>query len=430
MATRTQGGNTRRVFYGWYVLAASFVILFLNSGVRFLIGVMLRPLIDDFDWSRSAISAAVFVNMAVYAVAVIVAGRLYDRYGPKWVIIVSTILFAAGYALMAVMTSLWHFILLYGVVIGASFGATTAPLYGAIVSKWFSKRRGLVISLAMGGGCLGQFFLVPIFTDMMLDIGWRHTSLWMAAAVLIVNTILTLLFLRGDPEDLGITPYGAVATTDSEAVASVRPGSATSATDPVNDLSLRQAMRTASLWFFSVAMFVCGAGDFLITTHLVVMVTDHGIPATQGASMLAWFGLLSLGGILVAGPASDRIGNKVPIALSFVLRVLLFVMILFFKGAVTFWIFALLFGFTWLITAPLTTTLAGRLYGFTHIGVIGGFITTIHHVGGGLWAFLGGVVYDLTGGYELAFIISAVVSAIAAACSLAIRETRHYAPLR
>ncbi|NLG66400.1 MAG: MFS transporter [Actinobacteria bacterium] len=96
----------------------------------------------------------------------------------------------------------------------------------------------------------------------------------------------------------------------------------------------------------------------------------------------------------------------------------------------TFWIFALLFGFTWLITAPLTTTLAGRLYGFTHIGVIGGFITTIHHVGGGLWAFLGGVVYDLTGGYELAFIISAVVSAIAAACSLAIRETRHYAPLR
>ncbi len=424
MVTRARDGNGRRVFYGWYVLAASFAILFLNAGIRFFIGVMVKPLIADFDWSRSAVSAAVFLNMAVYAVAVIVTGRLYDRYGPKWVILISTALFATGYALMAVMTSLWQFLLLYGVVIGASFGGTTVPLYGAIISKWFLARRGLAISLAMGGNCLGQFFLVPVFTDMMLDIGWRTTSLWMAGSVLAVNAVLTILVLRGDPEDLGVEPYGAAAAGPGPAAAQA--GSAASAADPANDLSLRQAMRTASLWLFSLAMFVCGAGDFLLTTHLVPMVTDYGIPAAEGAGMLAWFGLLSLGCILVAGPASDHIGNRIPIAVTFALRVLLFAMIVFFKGAVWFWVFALGFGFTLLVTAPLTTTLAGRLYGFTHIGVIGGFITTIHHVGGGLWAFLGGVVYDTTGSYEPAFIASAAMSAVAVISTLAIREVRHY----
>lgn len=409
-----------KIFYGWYVLAASFAILFLNAGVRFFIGVMVKPLIEDFGWSRSAVSAAVFLNMAVYAVAVVVTGRLYDRKGPKWVILISTALFAAGYVLMSVMTSLWQFMLLYGVVIGASFGATTVPLYGAIVSKWFLQRRGLAISVAMGGNCLGQFFLVPVFTDMMLDLGWRPTSLWMGVAVLALNTLLTLLVLRGDPDDLGKAPYG---SADPETTGSRDPV-VTSVCSPERDLSLRQAMRTSSLWLFAVAMFVCGGGDFLLTTHLVPMVTDYGMPAAEGARMLAWFGLLSLGGILVAGPVSDRVGNRTPMAITFGIRVALFLMIVFFKGATALWIFALSFGFTLLVTAPLTTTLAGRLYGFTHVGTIGGFITTVHHVGGGLWAYLGGLVYDSTGGYELAFIISAVLSGVAVACTIAIREER------
>jgi len=415
-----------RIYFGWYVLAASFLILFLNAGIRFFIGVMVKPLITDFGWTRSDVSAAVFLNMAVYAVAVIVTGRLYDRFGPKWVIVVSTLLFAAGYALMAFMTSLWQFLVLYGVVIGAAFGGTTVPIYGAIISKWFLRHRGFAISLAMGGNCLGQFILVPVFTDTMLSIGWRETSLWMAGAALIVNTVLTLVFLRGDPDQLGIVPNGGVTSTSAPASAS-NP-QATSDAQPSQDLNLRQAMRTVSLWLFSVAMFVCGAGDFLLTTHLVPMVTDLGLSDTTGAAMLAWFGLLSLGGILVAGPLSDRIGNKIPIAVTFALRVVLFLLIVCNKGQTVLWIFALGFGFTLLVTAPLTTTLAGRLFGFAHIGIISGFITTVHHVGGGLWAYLGGVIYDHTGGYDLAFIISAVASAAAVVCTLCIREARHQRP--
>jgi MFS family permease len=407
------------ISFGWYVVAASFVIMFLNAGARLMIGVLVKPIIADFGWSRSAVSLAVFVNMAVFAAAIVIAGRLYDRYGPKWIILVSSLLFSGGLMLMAVMTSLWQFVLFYGVISAAGLGGTTSPIFGAIVSRWFERRRGSAISLAMSGTSLGQFALVPLFTAFLLDEGWRATMLWVGVLCLVVNVVLALWILRGDPEDLGETPYGHEG-----------PVAAGGPAPPVGprSMNLREAMHTGSFWLFTVAMFVCGAGDFLLTTHLVPMATDHGIPTSTAVAMLAWFGLLSLGGILLAGPLSDLIGNKVPIAAAFALRVALFLLVVRYQNAASFWALSLGFGFTFLITAPLTTTLMGRLYGFANIGLLGGFITTVHHVGGGLWAYLGGAVYDATGGYTLAMAVSAAASAVALVCTLLIREARHVAP--
>lgn len=477
---------TRRpLFYGWYVLAASFLIQFLNAAVRFIIGVMIKPIILEFDWSRSAVSMAVLLNTLVYALSVVVAGKLYDRYGPKWVIIGSTVLSAAGYVLMANVQSLWELLLYYGVLVGAGFGGITLPLFANIVAKWFDRRRGLAVSLSLAGNCIGQFALIPVFTDMTVNLGWRQTNVWLGLMTLVLNTVLTLAIIRGDPQQLKILPYGRAADPASPAdpVSSADPASPadpapathlapvaglappadpTSASDrsltgaagrgakaspvspvaPVSpaspvlptsqvapvDFTLKQAMRTGSFWLFSVAMFVCGSGDWLLTTHLVPMVTDYGISTATGASMLAWFGFLSLGGVLLAGPASDKIGDKIPIALTFGLRFLLFVLLLFFQNEISFWIFSLGFGLTFLATAPLTPTLLGRLYGFTNIGVIAGLVTTLHHVGGAIWAYLGGAIFDWTGGYLWAFAISAVMAAVAVVCAFFIRQVRYTPP--
>ena len=127
------------ISFGWYVVAASFVIMFLNAGARLMIGVLFKPVIADFGWSRSAMSAAVLVNLAVFAVAIVVAGRLYDRYGPRWIILVSSVLFSGGLMLTAVMTDLWQFVLFYGVISAAGLGGTSAPIFGAIVSHWFER---------------------------------------------------------------------------------------------------------------------------------------------------------------------------------------------------------------------------------------------------------------------------------------------------
>jgi len=408
-----------RLFYGWYVLAASFLILFLSSGARFTVGIAFKPLIAEFGWSRSAVSLAVFLNMAVYSLSVIATGKLYDRFGPKWVIIVSTILVSSGYMLIALTQTLWHFLILYGVVAALGLGGTTVPIFAALMSKWFEKRRGLTISLALSGNCLGQFALVPLFSTLITDYGWRASHLWIGLMMLVLNLGLTFLVIRGDPEDLGVVPYGRKEESRSPSlIDDAEEG------PPVRDMGLRDAMRTSSFWLFVLFMFVCGSGDFLMTTHMIPMVTDFGIPAVTASNMLAWFGLLSLAGILVAGPASDLIGDKIPIALTFLLRVFAFLLVIAYQNLTSFYVFALVFGFSYLVTAPLTPTLVGRLYGFSHVGVLSGFITTVHHFGGGFAAWGGGVLFDLTGSYQAVLVISAILAAIAAVSTMLIRQKR------
>jgi MFS family permease len=427
----TMSSTRSTISFGWYVVAASFVIMFLNAGARLMIGVLVKPVIADFGWSRSAVSAAVFVNMAVFSASIIITGRLYDRYGPKWIVLISSILFSGGLMLMAVMTNLWQFILFYGVISAAGLGGTTSVIFGAIVSRWFRRGRGSAISLAMSGTSLGQFALVPLFTAFLLDEGWRSTMLWVGVLCLVVNVVLVFWVIGRDPRDPGREPLGseraAAAVPPAPDATGSSPGQAAGAPGP-RSLGLREAMRTGSFWLFTVAMFVCGAGDFLLTTHLVPMATDHGVPTSTAVAMLAWFGLLSLGGILLAGPMSDLIGDKVPIAGAFALRVVLFLLVVRYQNTAAFWALSLGFGFTFLITAPLTTTLMGRMYGFASIGLLSGFITTVHHLGGGLWAYLGGAVYDATGSYNAAMAISAGASAVALVCTLLIREVRHFAP--
>ncbi len=408
------------IFYGWYILAASFLLLFFQSGARFSFGIMFKPMMTELGWNRASISSVFFLNMIFFALTLSVAGRLYDRYGPRWVIFISTLLLAAGYMCTSLVRSLWQFHLFYGVLTAIGTGGASVPLIAALMSKWFEKRRGLAISLALSGACLGQFILVPVFNRIILTYNWRISYLLIGLIILGVNTILAFTVIKGDPEDLGCKPYG-----QADAENNTAPIDTGNLVTGEKDLNLRQAMKTYSFWFFLAFMFVCGGGDFLVATHLVPFVTDYGVSPTTAANMLALFGLMSLGGILIAGPASDLIGNKIPIAATFVLRLLLYAMIIKYRNPISFYIFAGGFGFTFLITAPLTAILAGRLYGFAHVGLISGFITTIHHLGGGFWAYMGGLLFDKTGSYQIAFVFSAILAVIAMFCTMAVKEKRH-----
>ena len=405
-----------RIFHGWYILVGCFFLLFFQAGARHSFGVMFKPMTAQLGWTRASISLAFFLNMTIFAITLTIAGRFYDRYGPRWVIFISTIFMAAGYICISRIDSLWEFYLYYGIIAAIGVGGASVPLVAAVMSKWFEKHRGLAISLALSGNCIGQFVLVPLFTEFVINYDWRTSYLLIGFIILVVNTILAFAVIKGDPDDFGLRPLGR---------REQNPIHADTDRDISEDLGLREALGTHSFWLFLVMMFICGSGDFLVSAHIIPMVTDYDFSAQTAGYMLAWFGLMSMGGILIAGPVSDLIGNKIPIAATFVLRIGLFIMILKYQNLVTFYVFALVFGFTFLITAPLTATLAGRMYGFSHVGLFAGFITTIHHFGGGFWAYMGGLIFDQTGSYRLIFILSAILAAIALLCTLFIREQKH-----
>jgi MFS family permease len=380
-------------------------------------------MITELGWNRGSISLAFFLNMIFLSLSIIVAGKLYDRYGPKWVIAISTLFISSGYILISFIDFLWQFYICYGVLAAIGMGGTSVPLFAALISKWFTKWRGLIISLALSGSCLGQFVLIPLFSLFMVRYGWRTTYLLIGFIMFVVNMALTMLVIKKEPDDLSPKPHG---RQDSDNMG--KAGETISLGETHGDLNLRDAMRTSSFWLFTLVMFICGSGDFLVTIHLVPFVTDQGISSTTASNMLAWNGLTSLAGILIAGPASDLIGNKIPIALTFLLRCLLFILILYDQSLTSSYIFALTFGFTFLITAPLSTTLVGRIYGFSHIGLITGFINTIHFLGGGFWAYLGGLIFDQTGSYRSIFILSAIMALIAFVSSLLITEKKAIRP--
>jgi len=406
-----------KIFYGWYILAACFFLLFFQAGARFSFGLLFKPMMTQLGWDRASISLVFFLNMIFFALSLGIAGKLYDRWGPKWVILVSTLFLSLGYGSISFISTLWEFHLYYGIFAAIGMGGASVPLIAALMSKWFENNRGLVISLALSGNCVGQFVLVPIFSDLIIEFGWRISCIIIAVILFVVNTLLALFVIKDEPQNINLNYLD-----NQNPAGSQRINGATVSPPSTRDLNLKEAMKTAPFWLYLMVMFICGSGDFLVTAHLVPMVTDFNISPSIAADMLAWFGLLSMGGILVAGPVSDRIGNKIPIALSFVLRLILFILILSHQNLYTFYIFAVMFGFTFLITAPLTTTLVGKLYGFSHIGLISGFITMIHHMAGGLWAYIGGWSFDMTGSYRWSFIVSAVMAGIALIGTLMIRE--------
>ena len=406
-----------KIFYGWYILAACFFLLFFQAGARFSFGLLFKPMMTQLGWDRTSISLVFFLNMIFFALSLGIAGKLYDRWGPKWVILVSTLFLSLGYGSISFINTLWEFHLYYGIFAAIGMGGASVPLIAALMSKWFENNRGLVISLALSGNCVGQFVLVPIFSDLIIEFGWRISCIIIAVSLFVVNTLLALFVIKDEPQNLDLNYFD-----NQNPAGTQRISGATVSPPSTRDLNLKEAMKTAPFWLYLMVMFICGSGDFLVTAHLVPMVTDFNISPSIAADMLAWFGLLSMGGILVAGPVSDRIGNKIPIALSFVLRLILFILILSHQNLYTFYIFAVMFGFTFLITAPLTTTLVGKLYGFSHIGLISGFITMIHHMAGGLWAYVGGWSFDMTGSYRWSFIVSAVMAGIALIGTLMIRE--------
>lgn len=411
----------KTIHWGWYVMLSSFIILFFNSGARYSFGVMFKPMIEEFGWNRGPVSLAFFINMILYAFLLTVVGRFYDRFGPKWVMIIATIFLSIGFGLITFINSLWEFYLYYGIFVAIGFAGTSLPLFASLISKWFAKWRGFAISLSLSGSCLGQFALLPIFTSITQKYGWRISHLIIGLMMIVLNIPFIIFLIKKEPGDVGLSPYGL--NHGDEGINEMEESSALSG--DTTDLSLKEAMHTGSFWFFVIVMFVCGSGDFWMITHLIPFATDKGISPYTAGNIMAWYGLLGLLGVLMAGPASDLIGNKIPLALTFLIRFISFIIILKFQNTLSFYIFGLSFGFTFLITAPITATLLGKLYGFSHIGFISGFVTTFHHLGGGFWAYMGGWLFDKTGGYEISLYISALMALSAFASSILIKEKRH-----
>ena len=418
----------RRINYAWIILATGFTVLFFSSGSRFAFGLLLKPMSEDLELSRSALSLAATCFMIVGALTMPFVGRLVDSFSVRKVVSIAVIIASAGIGLMGLAQTQWQVILLYGIIFAIGNGGSSVGPIGVMISRWFERGRGTATSAAMSGNAIGQLIIITALASTLTIIGWRNAYFTLGIVNLIIVVPLVIAFARSTPK----TPSPSMGEGRDGGESSIHGEPDDNAPSPLMGegrdggdaaaLSARTIFTSRQLWLLLVVYAVCGFQDFFVATHVVAFAQDKGLTAAFSGTLYAFMGLLGLFGVMSAGILADRFSSIHPTALCFLARIACFALIILNQSTPAIVVFALLYGFTFLITAPLTVTFAGSMFGAPRLGMMSGIINMVHHIAGGLGALIGGIVFDARGSYDDAFILMLALSVLATALTFTIRE--------
>ena len=387
-------------FYGWVVVGAAFSVLFMAYGAQFSFGVFFSALIEEFGWSRGALSGAFALYAFGYSALAAVSGRLTDRWGPRAVIATGGVFLGAGWIAMSATSAVWHPYVFYGVV--AALGMSTANVpCGATVSRWFVRRRGLATGVATAGGSFGAFAFPPIAQLIVSRMGWRWAYVAFGVALLVTLNLLAPLMKR-DPERLGLTPDGDP-PEDVHAAALERG----------RDFTLAQAMRTRAFWVLFALFSATWFSIFTPVVHLVPLARGLGIDPLVATTLVSAIGMAGIFGRLVMGSLSDRIGRRPAIGVGLVLQIAAFLGFAAAGALPGLYAASVAFGFSYGAVAALFPAMVADFFGRKHAG---GLVGLLFATAGSLAACgpLGaGFIYDRTGSYGPAWVGSAALNVVA-----------------
>ena len=279
-------------YYGWFVLSIVFLTTLTSAGVRSSPSVLIHPLEAEFGWSRALIASAVSMNLLLFGVAAPISGWLIDKYGPRKVMIGSLALLIFGVSGTMAMDQFWQFFLVWGIVVGLGAGGVGSVLTATVGNRWFVARRGLALGILGSASSTGQIIFLPLFMAAITYAGWRMGSMALIIVAIILVPVI-YFFMRDDPSEVGLEPYGAAdpAGASSGGVASLRGMRSRNAT-----ITAREVVTHPTFWLLASSFFVCGGtANGLIGTHLIPHEIDLGIPQIAAASLLGVMGALNYG---------------------------------------------------------------------------------------------------------------------------------------
>ena len=409
-----------KVFYGYWILVATFFCLFIYAGCGFYaFSLFVRPLQADFGWGRGEINAAFTILFLVSGMASPFIGKVVDRYGARRVISIGAAIVGLGFILLSVMSNLWHFYVVYA-VIGVGMTAIGQVPTSAIVSNWFEKRRGLVIGVMSTGIGIGGFALAPLVGGYIIpSFGWRVSYLVLAMLAWVLIIPLALLVMKTKPADMGLYPDGRQAPdamTGAEALSSTAKG-----------LTLKMALATSAFWLICISFLLNQFSQIGLVQSQVPHLEDIGFPVVTAATALGFVGLASAIGKFGFGWLCDRIPAKYAcsIGLGFMLTgVIIFMNIKPTSPLAIVWLYAFSTGLgsgSWL---PTMSMLISTNFGLVTYGTIFGVVALFQNLGMAVSPLMAGYMYDTMNTYHLAFIIFLVLFGIAILAMLAVRRPK------
>jgi MFS family permease len=383
------------------VLVAGCLIAMLTFGPRASSGFFLLPMSNTYGWGRDVFGLALALQNLLWGLGSPFAGAIADRFGTVRVLCVGAVLYAAGIALMSVASTPALLHLSAGVMVGFGLSACSFNLVLAAFGKLLPDRwRSLGFGAGTAAGSFGQFLFPPLATGLISQVGWQETLLVFAVVLLLVIPLSFALATRG---------------TQASAAANVPGQSITGA--------LREAFAHPSYVLLVLGFFTCGFQLAFVTVHMPAYLADKGITAGIGASTLALIGLFNIVGSLSAGALASRFSRKWMLAVIYALRgVAIAAFILLPITPLSCLVFGASLGLLWLSTVPPTSGLVMLMFGTRYMAMLYGFAFFSHQVGGFLGVWLGGILYEGTGSYDIVWWLSVALSFASAAINLPIRE--------
>jgi MFS family permease len=406
----------RNVHYGWIVVASTFLTMLVTAAAMGAPGVLIVPLENEFGWTTSEISAALGLRILLYGLLGPFAAAFMNRFGVRRVVVVALGLISCGFILSLGMTTLWQLMLLWGVVIGLGTGLTAMVLAATVATRWFNKRRGLVVGLLAASSATGQLVFLPAIAQLTMYYGWRIALTFMCG-MLALTALIALALLRDRPADLALPLYGESEIAYAPARAD---GLWALMLSPI--LVLRDAARTGVFWILFATFFICGfSTNGLIQTHFVTFCGDYGMAAVTAASVLAMMGMFDFAGTIGSGWLSDRFDSRYLLAWYYGLRGLSLLYLPF--TTFTFYglsLFAVFYGLDWIATVPPTVKITADRFGREKAGLVFGWVFAGHQLGAACAAYGAGLTRTELGTYLPAFYAAGALCPIAALLCLCI----------
>lgn len=396
-------------FYGWVIIAVSFISVAIGYGIRYSFPVFFVTILEEFGRSRADTALIFSLNLIFYGISAPFIGAFVDRFGPRKTIAAGAFVLALGTLLCSLATELWHFYIFYGVLVAFGICALGYASHTPIFANWFIKYRGT--ALGIFGVGLGISFSMQSLTQHLIDgIGWRAAFIVLAALAGLIVLPLVAIFQRHKPQDMGLQPDGlnqrdgaAAARTAHEAMVVDKKWADT-------DWTLLRALKTHRLWLMFFGMLFIWGTFNLVLGHYVQFAVDMGYTKAFLDPVYFLFGIMYAAGSFF-GFVSDRIGREATVVLGCIPALIGVLMLVLIRDVSTPWmlyVFAVCFGLGPGFLTPAMPAATADIFQGKHIGAIYGFTTLGVGTGGFIGPWLAGYIFDHLGTYTPAFIIALV----------------------
>jgi MFS family permease len=377
-------------YEGWRVVAASGGAVFFASAPFHTFAVFLKPITEEFRWTREEASSAFGVLAMGAALAAPVLGRLLDRFGARRVILPSLAVSGAAVAsLVALTPALWHLYVVFAVLGLATIG-TSPVAHSRAVFSWFERRRGRALGCMLAGAALAGIILPPLIQWIVRTAGWRAAWLTMGSLTLAIGVTAAIRFIRERPAPNGITAHG-------------------------TGFTVGEALRTRVFWTLVTVVFGSTLALNAATVHISALLTDRGVSASQAAFAISVMNGASLAGRLLTGLLLDRFHAA---RVSIVLLAIAATGTLILSGAETFAVAAVaavFIGFGAGGEMDVTPYLLSRFFGFRAMSTLYGLNWTAWGLGAMVGPILMGRAFDATGSYQTVLVELSIVTLAASA---------------